>query len=317
MDVQSSSQCYPFYVSPSFAQENALFFRYDSQDSLLKQAFDKGILKNNFAPVTTCFTDASKVYSTEPSQDHTEDASTDRMIEPFHLIASSPTIKSSLKKTKSWPTIYHKKSVRFDPTDLRQICMFKFEGTPLDIGSSPRFNMKDHGDEGSIRSLQQGSSIDSPNTSIRPTLLIYALAIQRTNIPEYPIPFFISGKQIQVERVSLQDGTLSGTILVKNLAFQKRVFIRYTTQQWKQYSESETLFQSTRLESDASLDQFSFSFQLGTLFPPGSDLTGRSFEFAVRYEVGGNTYWDNCDGCNYEVIFGYAQKKSRQIDFVI
>lgn len=39
-------------------------------------------------------------------------------------------------------------------------------------------------------------------------------------------------------------------------------------------------------------------------FKTGGDLPV-TIQFAIKYEVNGNTYWDNNDGNNYKVYSGY------------
>ncbi|XP_014729416.1 PREDICTED: protein phosphatase 1 regulatory subunit 3D isoform X2 [Sturnus vulgaris] len=71
-------------------------------------------------------------------------------------------------------------------------------------------------------------------------------------------------QQVCLERVTSSDLGLSGTIHVRNVAFEKQVSVRYTFNQWESIHELSTLLQ-----------------------------------FAARYRVNGQEYWDNNRGKNY------------------
>ncbi|KAI1233499.1 hypothetical protein IHE44_0004680 [Lamprotornis superbus] len=71
-------------------------------------------------------------------------------------------------------------------------------------------------------------------------------------------------QQVCLERVTSSDLGLSGTIQVRNVAFEKQVSVRYTFNQWESIHELSTLLQ-----------------------------------FAARYQVNGQEYWDNNRGKNY------------------
>jgi hypothetical protein len=233
--------------------------------------------------------------------------------------------------------------------------MFDLLKSPLDIEKCPKFYMKDSHVSGTLGEedpemdgqpsigqflLDTSSSNDSLfsySSCLKPESLLISghvpiptprpkVYIQRTNVPKYFAPFSVSGKHIQVESVSLlldpasQSHVLKGIIRVKNLAFEKRVFLRFTTNNWKSFSERQAYFVQTFESEDArstySEDQFGFKFDLNDLFFDGlldlknhqdkrlEELEGRVFEFALRYEVQGALYWDNHENLNYEVVFG-------------
>lgn len=81
-----------------------------------------------------------------------------------------------------------------------------------------------------------------------------------------------------------------GSVLVKNLAYSKKVTLVYTTDRW---ATTRTLDLSYQSSFQGGYDRWTF-FQMAR---QGETL----FEFAVSYEVAGKTYWDNNDGHNYSV----------------
>lgn len=94
--------------------------------------------------------------------------------------------------------------------------------------------------------------------------------------------------------VSDTEMNVTGTVRVANIAFNKSVTIRYTTDQWKHTTEVKANY--VYYSHDGATDRFSFVIQLPTTFGPG-----QQFQFAVKYEAGTETFWDNNFGQNYKV----------------
>lgn len=79
-----------------------------------------------------------------------------------------------------------------------------------------------------------------------------------------------------------------GSVHLRNIAFEKDVFIRYTTDGWATWSDAPANYQWT--ESNG-LERWAFSLEL--------PLDTTRLEFAIGYEVEGVTYWDDDFGSNY------------------
>lgn len=90
----------------------------------------------------------------------------------------------------------------------------------------------------------------------------------------------VLGKSTVVEA----SGDGFGGIYVKNLAYQKTVGIRYSTDNWATYHDLDTSFLYSQ---DANTDEFN-----SPCIPEGS-------KYAVYYTVNGQKYWDNNYGDNY------------------
>lgn len=85
--------------------------------------------------------------------------------------------------------------------------------------------------------------------------------------------------------------TISGTVRVRNLDFNKSVHLRYSLDSWESYSD----FQASYIPKtcDGFSDKFSF-----TIF--GNSLQiGQRIEMAVRFSCKGDQYWDSNFGVNY------------------
>jgi protein phosphatase 1 regulatory subunit 3A/B/C/D/E len=97
-----------------------------------------------------------------------------------------------------------------------------------------------------------------------------------------------------------QDGSLyiSGQLkvlaVVRNLAPEKTVSIRYTTDNWASWKESAGVW-SGHSDTD-NTDQFLIHTE--STLPPGCVV-----RYAIRYVVGGSCYWDNNRSVNYTVQF--------------
>ena len=79
---------------------------------------------------------------------------------------------------------------------------------------------------------------------------------------------------------------LFGAVRVFDLAYDKRVVVRYSTDDWASWHET-----------DASWSRGDdWEFRVSGL---GRDVLPEQVVFALRYEVAGQTYWDNADGADY------------------
>lgn len=85
--------------------------------------------------------------------------------------------------------------------------------------------------------------------------------------------------------------TISGSVRVRNLDFNKSVHLRYSLDGWKSFSD----FQANYVEN--SCDGFSDKFTF-TIF--GNSLQiGQRLEMAVRFSCKGEQFWDSNFGVNY------------------
>ena len=81
------------------------------------------------------------------------------------------------------------------------------------------------------------------------------------------------------------------TAVVKNIAYDKKVIVRYTLDNWKTYEEK-SLSYSKGIEG--TNDEI---WSTGVSF---GDSGYKDFHFCISYEVNGQTYWDNNFGANFD-----------------
>ncbi|VDO44938.1 unnamed protein product [Haemonchus placei] len=103
-----------------------------------------------------------------------------------------------------------------------------------------------------------------------------------------------------LDRVSLENvvvkpdsSKIVGTIKVSNIAFEKKVFVRYTTNNWQSYMDRQATYQPS---TSKVYDTFTFEVEL----PKATDKAKR-LEFCICYIANGCEHWDSNGGENYKL----------------
>ena len=89
-----------------------------------------------------------------------------------------------------------------------------------------------------------------------------------------------------------------GSVRVKNLAYEKRVVIRFSFNNWDTFSDLAADWKESIgvINGHPESDRFFFVIPL-----PGPNWSG-SVVFAIRYDVVGLTFWDNNYERNHRVV---------------
>lgn len=101
-------------------------------------------------------------------------------------------------------------------------------------------------------------------------------------------------KQVNLENAAVTDPinlTITGTVRVRNLDFHKSVYLRYTTDNWRSYSDLQASY------VDNSCDGFSDKFTF-TIYGTSVQI-GQRIEIAARFHCRGQQFWDNNYDTNY------------------
>ncbi|KAE9414675.1 hypothetical protein Angca_009982, partial [Angiostrongylus cantonensis] len=105
---------------------------------------------------------------------------------------------------------------------------------------------------------------------------------------------------LEKDRVSLENvviktnwSKLVGTIKVANVAFEKKVFVRYTSNNWQSYMDRAAAYQPS---TSKVYDTFTFELDLPTV----NDKSNR-LEFCICYIANGAENWDSNGGENYKM----------------
>lgn len=96
-------------------------------------------------------------------------------------------------------------------------------------------------------------------------------------------------------------GNIWGTIKVKEIAYEKQVYVRVSFDGWETSSDvqAEYVAPTDAASVGRVLPFATFSFLL-TLPNDTRTLARRGIQFAVCYRTLGQEFWDSNGGCNYE-----------------
>uniref|UniRef100_A0A8C5DRH2 Protein phosphatase 1 regulatory subunit n=1 Tax=Gouania willdenowi TaxID=441366 RepID=A0A8C5DRH2_GOUWI len=100
--------------------------------------------------------------------------------------------------------------------------------------------------------------------------------------------------RVMLESVEADESSLSGFVRVLNLAFEKSVSLRYSLNNWITFMDS--LASYVPDSTNGATDKFRFKIVMPTFLDSGGTL-----QFAIKYCVGGEEFWDNNNGHNYKV----------------
>ncbi|KAF3707896.1 Protein phosphatase 1 regulatory subunit 3C-B [Channa argus] len=96
-----------------------------------------------------------------------------------------------------------------------------------------------------------------------------------------------------LENCSLQERSLTGTIKVRNIGFEKSVQVRATYDSWASFTDTECTFMNN-VYGCQDTDTFAFVMELPAHIPPQNRV-----EFCICFKVQDQTFWDNNNGKNY------------------
>lgn len=119
---------------------------------------------------------------------------------------------------------------------------------------------------------------------------------RRAQLSEHDFRPIVLKKQVVFESWlgETKSDHILGYVRVANRSHQKRVFVRYTRDNWETTLEVEAYWVETVAEET---DKFIF------VIPFPTDWSG-TIKFAIRYEVRGDQYWDNNQEMNHVVKVG-------------
>lgn len=86
-------------------------------------------------------------------------------------------------------------------------------------------------------------------------------------------------------------GGFNGTVILRNLAYDKAVTVVWSSDGWATVNETPASFQSVTLSPELEYWQFAVPVE----------APGEAIDFALRYDVGGQTTWDNNMGRDYRL----------------
>ncbi|CAE6452120.1 unnamed protein product [Rhizoctonia solani] len=265
------------------------------------------------------------------------------------LSLSTSDVASLLAHAKSAPSTPR---VHFPTRErLESVVLFDKRARPLEVasGDSPLVSPRFYDEDNTIPSLRMRpqSSFPFPNMSPRGSsnnLQGFSAALMaKTKLkiavsrsaPLQPTPH--TDAHVHLAAMRLLGTRLSGSVLVKNVSFNKRVSVRYTFDNWETTSEVTAAWSSPNAladlpkgevkpfgeeETDLDVargimvpvptghDRFTFNIKLDDVAPY---LSARSMLIAVKFEASGvGEWWDNCGGRNYRFEFDHVPRKDKE-----
>lgn len=189
---------------------------------------------------------------------------------------------SSLKSGKTPPgTPGHKKYVRFADVlglDLADVKTFMDEipVVPKSAYEDLLVTPDDDNDDGGIH-----------ETEIQKVLV--PMFLQPGGVPGFLE--LVRDQSVCLENVVTSCLSISGTVRVRNLDFNKSVHVRYTLDAWQTYNDFQAMYIPN--SCDGFSDKFTF-----TIFGNALQI-GQRIEMAVRFSCKGDHFWDSNFGANY------------------
>mgnify|MGYP001793309221 CR=1 FL=1 len=105
--------------------------------------------------------------------------------------------------------------------------------------------------------------------------------------------FRLTTQNVCLEEIAFSCCTMSGTVRVRNIAYEKKVFIRYTVDEWETFEDKWADF--VPYSSDGETEKFEFRVSIP------KDFVGLRIRFAICFQCGNAEYWDNNLNDNYTV----------------
>ena len=200
------------------------------------------------------------------------------------------------------------KIVHFD-AQLEQIKFFKKdhkpssisrEGSPEDTEEDSEF-VSSGADQQLMR--RKGTSFymgSSEEEKIRQTLVLERVNIPLRNALAQPDEI-LGSNDVKLEKIGLSTDAklIEGTIIVRNLAFEKWIAVRFTFDRWQTTSEVAARYRESI--SEYNIDRFEYAIRVPDV--TCSKIEEKRLFVAIRYTTAGREIWDNNNRENYHLRF--------------
>ena len=104
----------------------------------------------------------------------------------------------------------------------------------------------------------------------------------------------VHSQNVCLENIACENFIVAGLIRVENLSYFKEVAVRFTLDEWETFRDIRADYMSSC--SDGKTDKFSFRIMVPIDFE-----VNRFMQFAIRYLVSNQEFWDNNSWNNYHV----------------
>lgn len=349
-DRHVASLCSPAATSPRLPSSPTRDIPITPQHSPSRQSqtqSDLPVIKTGVAD-SSVYHDATTIgqqpqrASSPLSPNHTDDELSMPTTRPTNMVRkkSGELVKPSLKlvRHRSLPSS-PSKMVHFDSNLVSVRSFFRSE-KPAAVNSteatnSPHGKVTFHWDDDSDSAgLSPSDTSDDDNDNDGGMLQLNRF---KKESPSWELRFvnFKSGtgvvadgehRMVYLDRVFLSSDkqTMIGHVYVKNICFQKSVYIRYTLDHWKTVTEVKSEFNkdlqspkqhfnpfgtwnnSNSQNKEQGYDRFTFVVNVKDI--PAHVLATNPMFFCIHYVANNQSFWDNNNGMNFEVSFSKSEK---------
>lgn len=108
----------------------------------------------------------------------------------------------------------------------------------------------------------------------------------------------LDNNNVCLEKTYCNRNGIYGRIQVKNIAFEKDVFVRYTFDSWQTWQDQK----ANHIPGSSTLETDTFFFHIKS--PRSSE--DKKMEFAICYKVNERQFWENNFGDNYRLIYSHS-----------
>lgn len=216
---------------------------------------------------------------------------------------SGELVKSSMKhdsRAKSAPaTPTGPKAVHFDE-QLERVKLFLAQQKPTAVsrdGSPVETETEDDSEAGAFPFPPMTTSIPAQITLVLPDF-------NKNMLPD------LGNRDLCLEslEIAADSRSLKGTALLRNLAFEKRLSVRFTFDDWQTVSEVTGEWQSTL--NGGQIDRWSFRIKLDDML---ARIEDKKLFLALKYTVAGREIWDSNNGNNYRAEFKKQAARSQAV----
>lgn len=106
----------------------------------------------------------------------------------------------------------------------------------------------------------------------------------------------LESNNIALENIVCRNRSILGTIKVRNVCFEKSVFVRMTFDSWRSHVDISAKHMKNAYEGNLQ-DTFKFTTNVPKTYNPKD-----SIEFCICFQAGIHSHWDNNDGENFKMI---------------
>uniref|UniRef100_UPI003AABCB6F protein phosphatase 1 regulatory subunit 3C-B-like n=1 Tax=Centroberyx gerrardi TaxID=166262 RepID=UPI003AABCB6F len=191
--------------------------------------------------------------------------------------------------SRAWPRRKKKSVVFADSRGLALTAVHVFDEAEDDQLAELQFHLTDL--EGATARLRLG---DDPDPAERGSALV--LDFTQPGADYLELRNRLKAQQVCLESCSVQEHSLSGTVQVRNISFEKSVSVRITFDSWRSFQDVPCRHLNN-VYGCPDTDTFSFTIPVPEVLEPSERV-----EFCLQYEARDQTFWDNNHGNNYGLL---------------